>query len=87
MNKESEKVWIRSSQDYMIIDTYHIVFNVRTQLDARYNPSSDSEIMGYVRNGERLYVHKIEGNYALCTYFAGNGYKTAWFTAKYLERI
>ena len=43
--------------------------------------------MGYVTNGERLYVHRTEGNYALATYFAGDGYKTAWFTAKYLERI
>ena len=43
--------------------------------------------MGYVTNGERLYVHRTEGNYALATYFTGDGYKTAWFTAKYLERI
>lgn len=85
--RESGKVWIRSKQDYMMIDTYHRVFNVITQLDARYEPSSDSATMGYVKNGERLYVHRTEGNYSLCTYFAGNGYKTAWFTAKYLERI
>ena len=36
--------------------------------------------MGYVKNGERLLLYKIEGNYALCTYFAGEWYKTAWFT-------
>ncbi|WP_221400218.1 GH25 family lysozyme [Clostridium perfringens] len=85
--RESGKVWIRSKQDYMMIDTYHRVVNVVTELDARYEPSPNSSRMGYVTNGERLYVHRIEGNYALATYFAGNGYKTAWFTAKYLERI
>lgn len=85
--RESGKVWIRSKQDYMMIDTYHRVVNVVTELDARYEPSLNSSRMGYVTNGERLYVHRIEGNYALATYFAGNGYKTAWFTAKYLERI
>ena len=85
--RESGKVWVRSKQDYMMIDTYHKVFNVITELDARYEPSPNSSRMGYVTNGERLYVHRIEGNYALATYFAGNGYKTAWFTAKYLERI
>ncbi|HFE9700903.1 hypothetical protein P5E48_04530 [Clostridium perfringens] len=40
--------------------------------------------MGYVKNNERLYVHRVEGNYALATYYAGNGYKTAWFTKKYV---
>ena len=85
--RESGKVWVRSKQDYMMIDTYHRVVNVVTELDARYEPSPNSSRMGYVTNGERLYVHRIEGNYALATYFAGNGYKTAWFTAKYLERI
>ena len=85
--RESGKVWVRSKQDYMMIDTYHRVVNVVTELDARYEPSPNSNRMGYVTNGERLYVHRTEGNYALCTYFAGNGYKTAWFTAKYLERI
>ena len=85
--RESGKVWIRSKQDYMMIDTYHRVVNVLTELDARYEPKPDSATMGYVKNGERLYVHRTEGNYSLCTYFAGNGYKTAWFTAKYLERI
>ncbi|MBI6038173.1 GH25 family lysozyme [Clostridium perfringens] len=84
---ESEKVWIRSRQDYMMIDTYHKVFNVVTQLDARYEPSSNSSRMGYVTNGESVYVHRIEGNYALATYFAGDGYKTAWFTAQYLKQI
>lgn len=87
LNRESEKVWIKSKQKYMMIDTYHRVVNVGTQLDARYEPSSNSATMGYVKNGERLYVHKVEENYALSTYFAGDGYKTAWFTAKYLERI
>lgn len=86
-NRASNKVWVKSEQDYMMIDTYHKVVNVATELDARYEPSPNSETMGYVNNGERLYVHRIEGNYALCTYFAGKGYKTAWFTAKYLERI
>lgn len=85
--RESGKVWVRSKQDYMMIDTYHRVVNVVTELDARYEPSPNSSRMGYVTNGERLYVHRTEGNYALATYFAGNGYKTAWFTAKYLERI
>lgn len=86
-NRASNKVWVKSKQNYMMIDTYHRVFNVITQLDARYEPKPDSATMGYVKNGERLYVHRTEGNYALCTYFASNGYKTAWFTAKYLERI
>ncbi|EGT3620537.1 peptidoglycan recognition protein family protein [Clostridium perfringens] len=85
--RESGKVWVRSKQDYMMIDTYHKVFNVITELDARYEPSPNSSRMGYVTNGERLYVHRIEGNYALATYFAGNGYKTAWFTKKYIEKI
>lgn len=86
-NRASNKVWVKSKQNYMMIDTYHKVVNVRTELDARYEPSPDSSRMGYVRNGERLYVHRTEGNYSLCTYFARDGYKTAWFTAEYLERI
>ncbi|HHQ4408884.1 hypothetical protein P5F55_04430 [Clostridium perfringens] len=43
--------------------------------------------MGYVKNNEILYGHKIEGNYALETYYAGNGYKTAWFTKKYIRLL
>ena len=56
-----------------------------TELDARYIKSQRSSKMGWVKNGERLYVHKIERGYALGTYFASNGYKTAWFTAKYIS--
>lgn len=87
INSESQKVWVSANQKYMMIDTYHRVFNVITELDARYEPKPDSDTMGFVTNGERLYVHKTEGNYALCTYFAGNGYKTAWFTKAYLELV
>lgn len=86
-NRASNKVWVSSKQKYMMIDTYHKVVNVATELDARYSPSPNSDRIGYVKNGERLLLHKIEGNYALCTYFAGEGYKTAWFTAKYIEKI
>ena len=41
--------------------------------------------MGYVKNQERLFVHKIENNYALATYLASEGYKTAWFTSEYIK--
>lgn len=41
--------------------------------------------MGYVKNNERLYVRRVEGNYALETYYAGNWYKTAWFTKKQIR--
>lgn len=84
-NRASNKVWVNSKQSVLSIDTNAKVVNVRTELNARYNSSSDSIRMGYVSNGERLYVHRIEGDYALATYFAGNGYKTAWFTAKYIK--
>lgn len=84
-NLESSKVWVNSNQKYLNIDTNARVINVVTELDARYTPSLDSKRMGYANNNERLYVHKIEGGYALATYFAGSGYKTAWFTAKYIK--
>ncbi|WP_300347553.1 GH25 family lysozyme [Clostridium sp.] len=86
LNHESGKVWVNASQKYLEIDTNAKSFNIRTELDARYNPSSTSQRMGYVKNNERLYVHKIENGYALATYFAGDGYKTAWFTNKYILR-
>lgn len=81
---ESSKVWVNANEDYLEIDTNARSFNIVTELDARYEPSDNSERMGYVKNNERLYVHKIEGNYALATYYAGNGYKTAWFTKQYI---
>lgn len=84
-NSESSKVWINSRQSYLKIDTNATSFNIVTELDARYMPSQSSKRMGYVNNNERLYVHKIENGYALATYFAGKGYKTAWFTAKYIK--
>ncbi|MDZ4994567.1 N-acetylmuramoyl-L-alanine amidase [Clostridium perfringens] len=87
MNRASNKVWVNSKQSVLSVDTNAKVINVVTELDARYTPSQNSDRMGYVKNGERLLLHKIEGNYALCTYFAGEGYKTAWFTKKYIEII
>ena len=85
LNKPSEKCWINANQKVLSIDHNGTVINVRTQLDARYTPSQNSNTMGYVRNGESLLVHIIDGDYALCTYYAGQGYKTAWFTAKYIK--
>lgn len=82
---ESSKVWVSASQKYLRIDTNATAINIVTELDARYNPSQTSNKMGYVKNNERLYVHKIENGYALATYFADYGYKTAWFTAKYIK--
>ena len=84
-NIESQKVWVSAKQNYLKIDTNATVINVVTELDARYIKSQRSSKMGWVKNGERLYVHKIESGYALGTYFASNGYKTAWFTAKYIS--
>ena len=84
-NIESQKVWVSAKQNYLKIDTNATVINVVTELDARYIKSQRSSKMGWVKNGERLYVHKIERGYALGTYFASNGYKTAWFTAKYIS--
>lgn len=84
-NIESQKVWVSAKQNYLKIDTNATVINVVTELDARYTKSKTSSKMGYVKNGERLYIHKIENGYALGTYFASNGYKTAWFTAKYIS--
>lgn len=84
-NIESQKVWVSAKQNYLKIDTNATVINVVTELDARYIKSQRLSKMGYVKNGERLYVHKIESGYALGTYFASNGYKTAWFTAKYIS--
>ena len=84
-NIETQKVWVSAKQNYLKIDTNATVINVVTELDARYIKSQRSSKMGYVKNGERLYVHKIESGYALGTYFASNGYKTAWFTAKYIS--
>ncbi|KXA10975.1 N-acetylmuramoyl-L-alanine amidase [Clostridium perfringens] len=84
-NTESQKVWVNANQNYLKIDTNATVINVVTELDARYTKSQTSSKMGYVKNGERLYIHKIENGYALGTYFASDGYKTAWFTAKYIS--
>lgn len=84
-NSESGKVWVNCNQSYLRLKTNATVYNVVTTLDARYTPSGSSKLMGYVKNGETLYVHKIEGGYALATYFSGAGYKTAWFTAKYIK--
>lgn len=84
-NNESQKVWVNASQKYLKVDTNATVVNVVTELDARYSKSQSSNKMGYVKNGERLYVHKLEDGYALATYFASDGYKTAWFTAKYIK--
>ena len=84
-NTESQKVWVNANQNYLKIDTNATVINVVTELDARYTKSQTSSNMGYVKNGERLYIHKIENGYALGTYFASDGYKTAWFTAKYIS--
>ena len=81
---ESSKVWVNANEDYLEIDTNARSFNIITELDVRYEPTSNSDRMGYVKNNERLYVHKIEGNYALATYYEGNGYKTAWFTKQYI---
>ena len=83
---ESSKVWVNANQDYLEIDTNARSFNIVTELDARYEPSVNSKRMGYVKNNERLYVHRVEGNYALATYYAGYGYKTAWFTVSYVIR-
>ena len=84
-NIESQRVWVKAKQNYLKIDTNATVINVVTKLHARYTKSQESNNMGWIKNGERLYVHKIESGYALGTYFASNGYKTAWFTAKYIS--
>ena len=81
---ESSKVWVNANEDYLEIDTNARSFNIVTELDARYEPSANSERMGYVKNNERLYVHRVEGKYALATYYARDGYKTAWFTKEYI---
>lgn len=86
LNKPSDKVWISCNQRYLQLETNATVVDVATELDARYSPSPSSNRMGYVKNKERLFVHKEEGNYVLATYFAGSGYKTAWFTKKYVDR-
>lgn len=83
--EESERVWVNAKQSVLKLKTNATVFNVVTQLDARYYPSASSNTMGYVECGERLYVHKIEGNYALATYFSSNGHRTAWFTKAYIR--
>lgn len=83
--KESDKVWVNAKQSVLKINTNATVVNVVTELDARYNPAPDSSRMGYIENGERVLVHKVQGDYALATYYASNGHKTAWFTAKYLK--
>ncbi|GFZ32559.1 hypothetical protein CSC2_30850 [Clostridium zeae] len=85
LSKKSEKVWVNSKQEVLAIDTNARVINVVTELDARYEPSRESTRMGYVNNGERLLVHKLEGDYVLATYFAGLGYKTAYFTREYVK--
>ncbi|EGT3601909.1 N-acetylmuramoyl-L-alanine amidase, partial [Clostridium perfringens] len=85
LNKESSPIWVNSKQTVLNVDTNATVINVLTELDARYTPSPDSNRMGYVKNQERLFVHKIENNYALATYLASEGYKTAWFTAEYIK--
>ncbi|EOU1808086.1 hypothetical protein DMN40_09675 [Clostridium perfringens] len=82
---ESSKVWVNANEDYLEIDTNARSFNIITELDARYEPSANSKRMGYVKNNERLYVHRVEGDYVLATYYAGDGYKTAWFTKKYIN--
>lgn len=84
-NIESPKVWVSAKQSYLKMDTNATSFDIVTELDARYNPSLNSKRMGYINNNERLYVHKIENGYALATYFTRKGYKTAWFTAKYIK--
>lgn len=84
LGRASDRVWINAKHSVLSVDMNASVINVKTELDARYNPSPDSSKMGYVGNGERVYVHKIEGNYALATYNAGDGYKTAWFTKIYI---
>ncbi|XZM32508.1 hypothetical protein ACSXAY_11325 [Clostridium perfringens] len=61
---------VNLKQYVLSVDTNEKVIKVVTELDARYNPSPNSERMGYVKNGERLLLYKIEGNYALCIYFA-----------------
>lgn len=85
LGKTSEKVWINSKQEVLAIDTNARVIDVVTELDARYDPSPESARMGCVNNGERLFVHKLEGDYVLATYFAGVGYKTAYFTREYVK--
>lgn len=85
LGKESGKVWVNSKQSVLSLQTNAKVVNVITELDARYEPSPNSSRMGYVTNGERLFVHKKEGNYVLATYYAGSGYKTAYFTAQYVS--
>ena len=85
INQASEKCYINANQKYISIDTNGTVINVITELDARYNPTPDSARMGYVKQGERLLVHYTQSNYSLCTYFAGSGHKTAWFTSKYIK--
>jgi N-acetylmuramoyl-L-alanine amidase len=85
LGKISDKVWVNSKQEVLAIDTNATVINVQTELDARYEPSPESNRMGYVKNGERLLVYKVEGNYALATYYAGDGYKTAYFTKEYIN--
>lgn len=84
-NEESKRVWIKSIKKYLNMDTNGQVFNVKTKLYARYSKDKESLNMGYVENGERLYVHKREGDYFLCTYSGRKGYKTAYFTAKYIK--
>lgn len=83
----SVKVWINANKKYIkVLDNAKVV-NVISELDARYNPSPTSGRMGFVKNGETLYCHKVEGNYALCTYHAGTGFKTAWFTKTYVQLV
>lgn len=66
---------------------YYETFSISAVLAHIRNTENINFIEINVHSGEILYVYRTEGNFALATYFAGNGYKTAWFTAKYLKII
>lgn len=86
-NNISNKVWVSSKKQYLTLKPNAKVVNVNTELSARYEKSKDSKTMGKMFNNEKCYLHIIDGEYALCTYGTSNGYKTAWFTAKYIQKL
>ena len=51
---ESSKVWVNANEDYLEIDTNARSFNIITELDVRYEPTSNSDRMGLLKNNEEI---------------------------------
>lgn len=65
---ESSKVWVNSNQDYLEIDTNARSFNIVTELDARYEPSVNIELIPIffisALSINKLYITSIESDYS-----------------------